>query len=169
MKRSAPLWLLVCLLVLAGCGGGAKKSSSNTTGGLATAARPTAPDSSSRGQLIARAEVICRQLNTALSTNAPASQTVAEIVRKGPARAALEQRAVRELRRLTPTASIAGAWRRVLGYRRTLANELAQLVGYARRNDLAGIKSLAVSKQHAHRALYQVATHAGFKACAVVA
>jgi hypothetical protein len=119
--------------------------------------------------LIARADTICRGLDTKRAAVNPANLSMREIARFAPPRAALEQAAVTELSKLTPPASIARDWRQVIAYRTTLTKELFKLGSDAKVNDAPGIRALAASKKLVHQKLLTVATRDGFKYCSGVA
>jgi hypothetical protein len=115
-----------------------------------------------------RAEAICGRLNKEIDKVKPASTSMREFARLAPSHAALELATVRELSSLSPPASIAGAWRQVIAYRRKLADELLQLGQAARAKDSARVRALGASKLTAHKKLLEFATRAGFKDCALV-
>lgn len=118
--------------------------------------------------MIASADQICKRLNAELEAVKPASTSAREIVRVVPGRAVSEQKAVSELTKLAPPASLMNDWKLILGYRRTLAAELDTLVEAAKHKDAAKIKALAASKQRVRGSLRTTAKHAGFKACGQV-
>lgn len=118
--------------------------------------------------MIDAADAICQQLNADFAASKPASQSIAEIIRLAPTRAALERQAVAKLTKLAPPPSIAPAWRKIIGYRRTLASELAALGQQAKRKDVVAIQALGVSKERVHRELLAVGAATGFKSCARV-
>lgn len=160
------MWIVVALLA-AGCGSTSNASSS--AGHSASAHTLSSRTAASADQpFTVKAEVICERVNDAIAAAKPASNGVREIERIVPRRVALELASAGELSRLTAPASVAGAWRKMLAYRRKLAHELAELVSAAKRNDLAAIRALTASKQRVHHQLFLTATAAGFKMCARV-
>ena len=155
-------------LSVAGCGGSGKATASG-------AADPASVQSTGSGQqpvdagsarLIASADVICRRINGQLS-GASRSQP-SDIARTAPRNAAIELRAVGELSKLTPPASIAGDWTQILAYRRTLAQELGALARDATAGDASGMRALGVSKKKVRQKLSQLAARDGFKDCTSV-
>jgi hypothetical protein len=167
--------LMAAVLAVGACGGGSGDPKSRQTlslghAGLAGALHFGASGASGAAGLpqspfIARADAICRGLDSRLAAVKPASLRVPEIARFAPPRAALEKTAVTELSRLTPPRSIARDWRLMITYRRTLAEELAKLGQNAKVGDARGIQALAVSKKRVHQKLFTVATREGFKYC----
>jgi hypothetical protein len=151
---------ILAALMAAGCGGGSSKTepsgSSRPPGESVTVAR-----------LIAQADPICRRLNVELAAAARARSSVA-LATSALRNAALERTAVAELSKLTPPAALAQDWRQILEYRRTLAEELVKLGGYAKANDTQAIKALAVSKKRVHKQLFEIARRDGFAHCSRV-
>ncbi len=115
--------------------------------------------------MVEQANEVCRRLNTEFAEDKPKSASFAEIARIVPHRVTLEARAVRDLSRLTPPASMAHAWRQIIAYRQILATELVQLVRYARARDAAGIKALTLSKAGIHKKLAALALGHGLPDC----
>lgn len=152
-----PFVLVAAALAAGGCGGGSSDARS---------AEPLPNSASSpRSQLIARADAICRRLNTKIAAHKPANLGLAEIARGAPRNAAFEKTALEELRKLTPPASMARDWRRMIAYRILLMEELVELGRYAKAKDARGIKTLTASKKRLHGKLFTTATHGGFKVC----
>jgi hypothetical protein len=116
--------------------------------------------------LIAQADPICRRLNVELAAASRASHVA--IATSALRHAALERAAVAELSKLTPPASLANDWRQIIKYRRTLAEELVKLGGYAKANDTQKVKALAVSKTRVHKKLFEIAKRDGFEHCSRV-
>lgn len=161
------------LLLTAGCGssgagsGGSSQSAVSTQQSPAshTVSAPAAGPPAANAKLIAEAEPICAALNTALATAAPVGLDARKIAAGAPAHVLLERRAVEELSRLRAPAAMAGDWRQIIAYRRTLASELAQLARVAKAGDSASIGALAVSKRKVRLQLLGLATRDGFTAC----
>jgi len=166
LKVYGSLALVAAALAAGGCGGGS--SDAKSAGSLASG-NPT-PSGSSRvpSQLVARADAICRRLNTEIVATNPSKLQIRKIVSLTPQRVALERTALKELSKLAPPASIARDWRQMMAYRKTLIEELIRLGRYAKANDTQSIKSLAVSKKRVHQRLFATATRDGFKDCARV-
>jgi hypothetical protein len=171
---------LLLTVVLVGCGGGSSTAAPSSK--AATVARSpsgtqtstvgrqtSAPKAAlSRHQLAVKAEAICTHLELELVVAVPKSANMTEIVRVVPGRAASEQRAVQQLRELTPPASLAHDWRLIISYRQTLANELAALAKAAKQKDSAAIKKLGVSKKQEHSLLLAAAKRAGLYKCGII-
>jgi cell division inhibitor SulA len=137
-----------------GCGGSRK----------ARGAGPPARSAAPAARLIVHADAICLRLNTELARTAGTGI----IAQSAPLHARLEKAALRELGTLTPPASLARDWAKILGYRRTLADELLTLSRAAKANDLAAVRALGVSKLRVHKELTQTAKRDGFTDCATV-
>jgi hypothetical protein len=111
---------------------------------------------------------ICSRMNREFAAHEPASQADHEIARLSPIRAALERRTVAELSKLSPPVRLAPEWRRILGYRSTLADELQHLGIEAKLGDNRAIAALVASKKREHGTLHTVALRTGLVGCAVV-
>jgi hypothetical protein len=175
MKTRTTFALLAVAIATAGCGGGSgttassqNSPASNSPASSSVTSTAPHPPSVASEHLIASADQICQRLNTKLAASKPARQSIAELARVTPEHEALEQKAITELSKLTPPAAIALAWRKLVADRRTLANELLKLALDAQLKDVAGIRTLGVSKERAHKELLAVAKSAGFKACSRV-
>lgn len=165
--------LVAAALAVGGCSGGASETEPSqllsTSHAGSTGPLPSGdPPSPSQARLIARADAICRQLNTEIIATKLANLSAREIARGVPRNAALEQRALTELSKLRPPASIARSWRQVIAYRTTLMEELVKLGRDAKANDAAGIQTLTASKKRVHGELSTTARRAGFKDCSQV-
>lgn len=156
MRMLMSMALVAALSVAVGCSGSSSVSS--------TPSRSSAyPPSTS--QLIERADAICERLIVEFAAVRARSQSLPELARIVPHRVVLERRVAEELGELTPPAAIARGLQKVVAYRRTLAQELAELGLDAKRRDVAAIRVLAASKGRLHRELLATATSAGFKSC----
>lgn len=164
--RWAAAVIVTSMLAVAGCGG----SSSPKPTGTAANEGPTqtrAPGHSSGSpSVIVKADAICRRLNNELTAAPPRGVEASQIARSAPHNAALEQRAIVELTRITPPTALAGDWRQMIAYRQTLADDLLKLARYAKANDAVSMQALAVSKKRAHQKLSELATRDGFNDCA---
>lgn len=161
-RRAAPscLVLLAAALAASGCGSGSPSTASTGTSSSTTA------KVLSRTQAIAQADAICRQLNVQLRAHVGSGESPRQLAQEIPPRAALEQRTVQELGKLAAPTSVASALQTIVVYRRTLAQELAQLGEDAKRDDTAAIRRLGASKAKSHLQLSRFATAAGFSDCA---
>jgi hypothetical protein len=166
--------LLLIALAIAGCGRGSSTvatatsaGSTESTASVPAATTPAKPaPSQSKKQFITQADAICSHVNTELAAVSAKNASAKEVLRVVPQHVSLERTALVALEKLTPPSSLESNWQRILGYRRTLATELAQLVGDAQRNDSAALKRLGASKKLAHKNLNEIAVANGFKDCA---
>jgi hypothetical protein len=165
--RSAVL-IATAALVGVGCGGSSDNPASNSA---AAAVRPAqsrslsvSPESS---RFIAVADRVCRRVNDEL-TAAPSQRELRGVASSARHNVHIERRAITELGKLTPPASLAGDWRQLIAYRARLAEELAKLGQSAQAGDAAGVRALAASKKLVHEQLSQLAARDGFKDCALV-
>jgi hypothetical protein len=152
--------------MLGGCGGGSAATTAASTAASTDAS--TTPGSRPESGFIAKADAICARLNSQISGREPSKITMSEIARLSLAHATLEQKALNELTRLVPPSSLAGDWKRIIAYRRTLIDELIKFAQYAKANDTRAVQTLSVSKEQVHRKLTATAKRAGFTACARV-
>jgi hypothetical protein len=162
----APLLALgVLALAVTGCGGSSKATgthvSSASSGTRSTTRAPS-------GSFVARAEAVCRRVNTEIVALKAKSASAAEVKRIVPQTIAIEREGLARLEKLEPPASLAHDWQRMLGYRRMLARQLAQLLDIAQKNDGTSVKPLAAAKKRLHTSLSTVATSNGFTACAKI-
>jgi len=168
LKPGFTALVAAAMLAAAGCGG---SSTAAPSGSAASRTEPTesrtSNDSAARSRLIAKADAICRRLNRELAA-APSRLEARQIASSAPRNAALERRALAELGRLRPPASLARDWRQIIAYRRTLAEELAELGRYAKAGDVPAMKALGASKKRVHQKLSELATRDGFKDCSRV-
>lgn len=155
------LVLLSVGLLIAGCGGGS--STTSTVQGDAAGAKSSAV--SGESGFIVRADGVCGRINAEIKAIKAKSASAAEVKRIIPLTLSLERNGLAALEKLEPPASLAPAWRRMLGYRQMLARQLAQLLELARKNDGTSLSPLSAAKKRAHDALAQVAAANGFKAC----
>lgn len=178
MKRHARAATVSLLLLIAlaaavsGCGGGsgtaATSEARSSTAGKQAAAPGADRPGPSKAQFIAQADAICKAVNAELASVAAQSGTAAEVQRIVPRHAAIERRGLAKLTGLTPAASLARAWKSILGDRQTLIGQLGELVSDTKRKDTAAMQALTASKKKVHDRLHTTARAAGFKDCATV-
>jgi hypothetical protein len=159
--------LLLATLLVTGCGGGGPTTASNRTASNSAAVSSGAAIESSELHLIDAAGAICERLNAEIVKSSNRVD-VAEIVHVAPRNAVLERRAVAELARLTPPAALAHDWHQLLAYRRTLAQQLVTLVGYARRNDSHALDTLIAAKERLRGQLRVTAASLGLQDCGAI-
>jgi hypothetical protein len=136
--------------------------------GCGSASGNAASESPAQSKFIAEADAICSRLNSEIVVKEAPGLNLREIARLSLPHAILEQKALRELSKLTPPPSHAHGWQQIVAYRRTLAEELLQFAHYAKANDAAAVQALGVSKERVHRELLALAGREGFSACSVV-
>lgn len=164
---------VTCALVIAGCGGSSRAparphsvtSRTSTASSRLTSQTSTQPSPEAR--FTAQANAICARVNTRLvskTTNHSRRQLVRVIARN----AVLERQGVAELAKLTPPESLASGWRRVLTYRRVLADELAKFATATKDTNRPALNALATSKRRNHAHLHEAATTNGPHACATL-
>jgi hypothetical protein len=158
--RLAALALATTTLTAAGCGGSATKS--NPAGAKTSAAQPAAQQSS-RTAFIARADAICRQLNERAHTQLTVSLHTVGTTAKPLA--SYYRAAFAELRRLTPPAEIADAWRAIVSDVQRVPSLIDTMGRFALDNDMAStVKAeLKVKKIQEHR--FAIARRNGFTDC----
>jgi hypothetical protein len=162
------------VFAIAGCGGGASGSSashgsaSTTSVGASTGGSTIHGAPLSAGELLIRADAICRRLNTELAATKGKGVSARQIVLSVPRNIALESGSLEELAKLVPPSSRVRGWRRLLAERTKLAEELTLLLKAAKRNDAAAMTTLITSKKRSHAALLKIATSLGFKDCSTV-
>ena len=181
---SARLSLLVIVtgaLAIAGCGGGGVASKNVSSGAGSTVAADssvattdttsvsTTESSStsplSRSQLVARADTICRRLNAELGSAKYYIRTQQDVIRVAPLRAATETGALTELEKLTPPASVASAYQRMLVARHTLIEDIVKLGQDAAIRDKEAEMPLFASSAAVVRQMGLAARDSGFKYC----
>jgi hypothetical protein len=112
----------------------------------------------------ARADAICERLNSEFAAAKPI-KTMSDLARSVPHRAEVERRVVDELTALARSAGRVQGLGRVISYRKTLADSLAELGAQAKRNDAAAVLALGKSKARLHRELRRAAHAAGLEEC----
>jgi hypothetical protein len=161
------LLLVLVVLPTVGCGGGSSTAAparKNASSAEANKSTPPGP-SAAKSRFIEQADAVCGRLNTELAARKPKKKGVAALIEVVPGNIALEHKALRELGALTPPHALARDWERILGYRKTLASELATLVQDAKHNDVPAINALGDAKKHTHAVLRTLAKQTGFTFC----
>jgi hypothetical protein len=162
--------LALSAFAIAGCGGNSSTGRAGPTGKSAPLGTTSGQgESTSPGKrFIALADRICHKVNLQLAHSSAKGKKrtgfIAALIRNET----IERRAIGELAELAPPIVLAAAWRRVLGYRRSLANQLGALVAAMQRGVKASEDALVNSKKQVHRQLREVAGRARFKDCAKV-
>jgi hypothetical protein len=163
-----PLALVTVALAAGGCGGGsvdARSAGPLPSGPFKAKSGGPLPPSPPPLPVVAKADAICRRLNTQIQASKQTSLSPKEIARFAPRNAALEKAALKRLSKLKPPTLIKHDWRQVMAYRRTLMEQLVKLGKYAKVNNSRAIKALTKSKKQVHLALLTIGTLDGFKDC----
>jgi isopropylmalate/homocitrate/citramalate synthase len=150
------LTVAAATLATTGCGGSTEAEQSTSSRSDSAASR-----------LIARADVICKQLNIKLAPTQPRVGTIA-LAQSSLQHATLEKRAITELGEIVPPASFELQWKQMIRYRRALAEALAQFAADAKADNVKAMHALAASKSRMHQTLARTASHDGFKDCSQV-
>jgi hypothetical protein len=171
---SRPNALAVLLLVLAamlaiGCGGGASTAAPTRASAPTRSSAPLPRGPLSKAELVAQADAICKRVNTEITPQKVQRPSPQETKQLAQHNLTVERRALRSLAKLHSAKPLEHGWRRILSDRRTLVDELVELLGDVKRNDQKAISSLALTKELAHSTLHEDATRIGLKDCAVVA
>jgi hypothetical protein len=163
---------------IAGCGG---KSDEATNASLGLGASSTASKQSERATdtmpepttysipgFIAKADAICRGLNTKLAGEKAKSSSAKEYVRVITRNVVLEREGFSELEKLAPPVTLLRDWRLMQSYRHRLLGELEALLAEAKAGRLKEAKPLLDSKRQLHKQLHETGVGSGFKDCAEV-
>jgi hypothetical protein len=153
-----------------GCGNGSRATDASRPNS-SVSSRPDssgASAGSSRSKFIASADAICRQTNAQLAAVQSKGRGPDQIAATVVEHETIERRAAGRLARLTPPAEIVSTWTRMLGLRRSLANQLGSLAAAFRNRATASIKLLGASKKRLHSQVRQLASSAGLKDCVKV-
>jgi hypothetical protein len=180
MRTRLPVLVLVmAVLAIAGCGSSSKtgSSASSTSAGstspATTASSTTTPASTtasagpplSKSQLVARADAICKQLNAGLDSEKNKVRTQQDIIRVVALRVGLEQTALTELSKLTPSASMAQDYQQLLKTRQTLIEDTKKLGEDAAANNSKAETPVYVSSAALIRQMAKTAKHDGLTYC----
>lgn len=151
--------LAAAAIVAGGCGG--------TSQGSKGSAAARADQGAQKASFIAQADALCERVNRAVAA-AGAGRPAESPSRTAYAHAAAERAAVAELSKLTPPPALRSQWQEILGYRRTLAQELQQYATDVRSAAGSGTQALEREKTSTHRYLREAGMRAGFEACSTV-
>jgi hypothetical protein len=177
--RLSVLVPIVAVLAVTGCGSSSKAgSSASSTNAESTSAGTTATASTtpvsttggsgpplSRSELVARADAICKPLNTELVSSKYKVKTLQDIARIAPQRAAAEQTALSVLSKLTPPSSMAQDYQKMLVARQTVIEDIRKLGEDAAANNMKAATPLYTSSATVIRHMGATATRNGFKYC----
>jgi hypothetical protein len=169
------LALAATALVASGCGGSSKSGTTHTV--VATAATTTANSSTvptagekvaagkplTRAELVARANAICGSTHTKLS--AISVKTGEQFTRVLPQIAIYDSVEFKELRKLTPPASMAHEWARIVGGVHLYSEYVNRIANYAQANNSTSAAPLFRAANALHRQLVALAAHNGIRHC----
>jgi hypothetical protein len=178
LRTSFAALALATTLAAAGCGGSSKTTSTTAS----TAASPTATQSTAttastqttsptpgpaltRAALIARADAICAHLHAQLATLSTNSRNGFAVVL--PRAAAYERAEVAQLSTLTPPASMAEEWQRVLSGAKKFAEGSAKAGEYAQAKNTAAMNKAIGATSKTQQQSLTIAKRAGFKQCSL--
>jgi hypothetical protein len=105
-------------------------------------------------------------MNTAIQGEHTTVKGLSELAISASRVGLLEKTALSELTKLEAPAAIAPEWRKVLLYRRTLAENFGKLQVEAEHSEIKKFGALNASSRAAQAKLGAIATRAGLKACA---
>lgn len=148
-RVSLVLPMLLSFVAITGCGG----SSSPKTPPL------------TRSELIARGDVICKRLQTNLSSTSIKDEE--ELIRFLPRVVAYQRQAFDELSHLTPPGDMAGDWKTILAGAKTLADISSKIAEAAKAKDTATYRALFAESSKVQQHVVTVAGRDGFKWCSV--
>ena len=167
--RIAGLALAVGVVAISGCGGSTNSTTQASSSGANTyKTTPKSPSPSgqtlSRSALIAKADPICYNVNLVrASIKLGSAHSSREIARLILPLAEREQKAIVELSKLVPPASMANDWHRIVLAAKTVANGTAELSRQAGAGK--GFK-LSPELSNAQKQLTSTAQRNGFTDCA---
>lgn len=116
-----------------------------------------------RAELTAKANAICRSVSGELATKSVKS--VQGVARTAPQLAAIEQRALTQLSKLVPPASMENEWKTFIAGAQTLAENTVKLGEYAKDNDLKSARDLIVSSETAVKRMSAIMKGYDIKDC----
>lgn len=147
----------------AGCGGGSESHvTATTSSSSANAAAKAATEPGFEGN----AEAICKRLNSQLAGDNVNS--ISDIPRIAPRRAALEKATLVELQRLEPPANLKRSWSSMLAARRQIAISLARLGVEVAAGHVNSVQPILSSSGRLETRMTALARHAGFSDCAKI-
>jgi hypothetical protein len=178
--RLPALVLVAAVLAIAGCGGSSKTSSSssstNTTsaGTTATSATTAAVTTSSgpplsKSQLVARAGAICKRVAAELNAAPSKLRSEQDVVHIAALRVGIEQKALTELSKLTPPASMKQGYQQLLTDRQTLIEDTKKIGEYSVANNGKAAQPLYVTSAGVLRQMEATAQRNHFKYCGKLA
>jgi hypothetical protein len=166
---------LTCLLLVVtfttGCGHSSQTAS--TAAHSSTSSSRPAGDSNANpstpkaavAKFRTSASAICQTINGELESSKPSSTSVAELIRFTPRHVAIERAGLAKLEALQAPSSLSTTWQQMIGYRKQLLSQLAELAHDAQISDRARIKQLTASKLKLHTELQKAGAQLDSAAC----
>jgi hypothetical protein len=168
--RLVALTLAATTLAVYGCGESTKPKSASTATPTQAAATsspseppPVPGQPLTKSALIARADKICARVITRL--NSLRINTLQDAALTAPQTATIEQAASEDLSKLTPPASMASDWKRIVAGVHALAQVTAKLGEYAKANQAEAAGRLISTGQKRPARLLAPAKRDGFTQC----
>lgn len=127
-------------------------------GGCGSSSKPL-----TQAELTAKANAICKSVSGKLA--AKSVNSVQSVARTAPQLASIEQRALTELSKLTPPASMESEWKTFIAGAQMLAENTAKLGEYAKNNDLQSARSLIVSSEATVKQMSAIMKEYGIDDC----
>jgi hypothetical protein len=168
--RSVVLVSIAAVSVVAGCGGSSKndstKAAATTTAGTERAVTTETSQSNARTEFIARADGLCARVKAReLSTKLRNRRDYARLL---PPLGAFERAVAVEMGKLTPPASMAGAWGQIVTGDRVIAENMVRLGHAVAANDRRSEEVLIPALAKARRRITSLAAREGFKNCSQI-
>jgi hypothetical protein len=167
--RRATLALVATTLAASGCGSGTKTPSQTTTPSLA---QPPLPGLAAqhrgpltRAELIAAADAICYRVNVVLGQSK--LRTPRDFARVMPPIGAYEEKAVAQMRKLIPPASMRRSWTQIVNNAKILADSIVTIGrDVMESSDIKRAHEANVRAGKARQLMLATAQREGFKDCA---
>ena len=144
---------------------GASSSSSPVPGQQGSTATSTAKPVASGQAAVAAANAICTRRNRELLPLAYTSKSLHAVAAAARKRAAVEQRALGELERLTPPPAIAGPYRKILDGNQATLIAIVKVGEAAEAGNAAAVRSAKAGEKPGRLGLLLTAVRAGLKSC----
>jgi len=165
--RSIVLVLAAAALVAESCGSSTIKSTPTTTTSSKFSTVHTATQqSSTRSAFIARADSICRRLNKRAATQLTVS--LHTVGTTATPLAGYYRDAITELRKLSPPAGMANAWRTIVFDIERAPSIIVTMGRFALRNDMASTNRTEIRLKKIQEERIRVARNHGFTDCGEV-
>lgn len=130
--------------------------------GCGEAAKPL-----TRAQLLAKADAICKRIDTRLSGTTIKSEK--QLIHFLPRVAGFEQQALVELSKLNPPSKMAEDWKKIVAGAQTIADSTAKLSEAARLKELKTVHEVLSEIGKVQTSITTVAKRDGFKNCSQAA